>query len=190
MKLLALAAVLALAATPSWALSLKSTDVSTGKTFATQLVCPKYEGSSVSPELSWSGVPHRAKSLAISMYDPDAKTPDPKVKGHWHWLLVDIPTSTTSLAQGIASQGGALPTGMVSLPNGAGHAAYDGPCPPPGNPHHYQITLYALPEASLDAAAIVTAADTTAEQKAAAIGAYLHKHAIARARITPEYGTK
>ena len=170
----AIAAALMLVATPSFAMELTSPDVTDGQPFATKFVCAKFGGSSISPALSWTGVPAGAKSLAVTMFDPDAGT-----SGFWHWLAADMPPSTTGLAQNAGAAGGALPAGSTPLANGAGHANYDGPCPPPGKPHHYQITLYALP---------VAKAEVAARMKAPAIGAYLAKTAIATARITPVYG--
>ncbi|HEY4200759.1 MAG TPA: YbhB/YbcL family Raf kinase inhibitor-like protein [Devosiaceae bacterium] len=169
-----LAAALALAATPALALDLKSTDVTDGTPIDTKYVCEKYGGTSISPQLSWSGVPADAKSLAIVMFDPDAGT-----SGHYHWLLADIPASATGIDQGAGSKGGTIPAGATPLPNGSNHANYDGPCPPAGKPHHYQITLYALPDAKTTIAA---------DMKAADIDAALAKAAVAQARITPIYG--
>ncbi|MDB5542669.1 MAG: YbhB/YbcL family Raf kinase inhibitor-like protein [Devosia sp.] len=173
MKALAVAAILSLATTPSMALTLTSSDVSTGETFPTQFICPKYQGSGVSPALSWNDVPDGTKSLAITMFDPDAGT-----NGFWHWVLVDLPATETGLVQGAASPGGTLPPSAVSLPNGSGTDGYIGPCPPAGKVHHYEITLYALPIAQ----AAVSGAMTPAE-----IGSYLEKTAIGTAQITPVY---
>jgi len=175
MPRLAIAAVLALAATPAFAMDLTSPDVTDGATFATKFVCAKFGGSSISPALAWTGVPATAKSLAVTMFDPDAGT-----TGFWHWLAADIPLGTTGLAQGAGAMG-KMPAGTTALPNGARQASYAGPCPPPGKPHHYQITVYALP---------VAKADVTPIMKAADIGAWLDKNAIDKARITPIYAAK
>jgi hypothetical protein len=71
-----------------------------------------------------------------------------------------------------------MPTGTRPLPNGAGHANYDGPCPPPGKPHHYQITVWALPATSA----------IPAGAKPADVGQWLSQHALEFGRITPVYG--
>lgn len=163
-----LAAALALAATPSFALTLKSTDVADGQTFDSKFICAKQQGENVSPELSWSDLPAGTKSVAFTMYDTDAR--------FWHWLAVDIPASTTELPQGAASAGGTLPGGAHGIGNGAHHAAYDGPCPPAGSPHHYHI--YALPTAT---------APVTTDMPPAEAGAALDKAAIAKAEIVPTY---
>jgi Raf kinase inhibitor-like YbhB/YbcL family protein len=168
-----LAAALAVAAIPAFAMDLKSSDVADGKSFDTKFVCAKYSGSSISPALSWTDVPATAKSLAVTMFDPDAPH-----GGHWHWMAIDIPIGTTGLKQG-AGAPKAMPAGSMQLPNGAGHANYDGACPPVGPAHHYEITLYAMPDA------------TTAippDTGPAGVGALLTKTAIATAQMTPIYG--
>ena len=166
----ALAAALALAATPTFALSLASTDVTDGQPFATKFICPKQGGDSVSPALSWSDLPAGTGSIALTMFDSDANV--------WHWLAVDLPPATTSLAQGAASASGTLPAGAMNLKNTHGNLAYDGPCPPAGKPHHYHITVYALPDAK---------APVTADMKPADAGAAIAKSALAKAEITPVY---
>lgn len=106
-------------------------------------------GKNLAPELHWTGVPERARSLAIVMHDPDA----PRSGGFDHWILYDVPASATHLEA--AQQLSGHQTGT----NATGSAGYYGPCPPPGSVHHYVITLYALdrmlrPASPLDAAAL------------------------------------
>jgi Raf kinase inhibitor-like YbhB/YbcL family protein len=50
-------------------------------------------GKDISPELSWSGFPEAAKSFVVSMYASEA----PTGSGFWHWVVEDIPATTTSL---------------------------------------------------------------------------------------------
>jgi phosphatidylethanolamine-binding protein (PEBP) family uncharacterized protein len=54
------------------------------------------EGKNVSPALKWSGAPSGTKSYAITVYDPDA----PTGSGWWHWVVYNIPATTTELAEG------------------------------------------------------------------------------------------
>ncbi len=99
------------------------------------------EGDDVSPPLSWSGVPARARSLALIVDDPDA--PDPAApKRTWvHWVLYDIPASATGLAEACGPRGG-LSAALDGV-NDWGRLGYGGPCPPIGR-HRYFHKLYAL----------------------------------------------
>ena len=167
-----LAAALAIAATPAFAMDLKSTDVAQGTQFPVNEICARYGGGDVSPALTWSGVPPSAKSVAITMFDPDAGG-----GGWWHWLVVDIPASATGLPQGAGS--GKLPDGARHLDNSNGNPRYHGPCPPAGSGvHHYHITLWALGDAKAPLDAGAAPADA---------GAWLKQHAIAQAELTPVY---
>jgi hypothetical protein len=102
------------------------------------------EGADTSPALAWSGVPARAKSLALIVDDPDA--PDPKApRMTWvHWVLYDIPPTAAGLAEGAAR--GGLPAGTREGTNNWKRTGYGGPCPPIGR-HRYFHKLYALDQA-------------------------------------------
>lgn len=97
-------------------------------------------GKNVSPEIDWSGAPDGTKTFALFMHDPDA----PTESGWWHWVVFNIPATTTSLPLGAGSKGGKLPAGAIQSITDFGKAGYGGPCPPPGAPHHYKITVFAL----------------------------------------------
>ena len=56
-------------------------------------------GQNVSPALAWSGVPSGTKSLAIIMFDPDAR----KGQGWTHWVAYGIDPARGSLAEGAGS---------------------------------------------------------------------------------------
>ena len=95
-------------------------------------------GSDLSPQLSWSGAPPETQSFAVTLFDPDA----PTGVGFWHWSLVNIPASVTSLPAGAAKN---PPTGSVQGYTDYGSSGYGGPCPPEGDPpHRYLFTVYAL----------------------------------------------
>lgn len=110
-----------------------------GETIPVEHTC---DGSDSSPKLSWSGVPAGTAALAVVMEDPDAPP------GTWiHWVLYDLPAGTAGLAAGLSK--------AERPPCGGAHGAcwgvdeftrvgYHGPCPPPGKPHRYVFTLYAL----------------------------------------------
>jgi Raf kinase inhibitor-like YbhB/YbcL family protein len=99
------------------------------------------EGGDISPELTWSGTPATTKSLALIVDDPDA--PDPAApKMTWvHWVLYNIPASTTRLPE--AQETDSLPPGTLQGKNDWKRIGYGGPCPPIGR-HRYFFNLYAL----------------------------------------------
>jgi len=99
------------------------------------------EGKDVPPPLSWTGAPDGNKSFALIVDDPDA--PDPGApKMTWvHWILYNLPPSTTGLPEAIRAD--ALPLGTLEGVNDWGRAGYGGPCPPIGR-HRYFHKLYAL----------------------------------------------
>ena len=91
-----------------------------------------YADANVSPELHIANVPAAAKSLVLIVDDPDAPA------GLWtHWLVWNLPATTTVLAEG------KLPPDAQQGRNSFGHACYDGPAPPSGT-HRYFFHLYAL----------------------------------------------
>ncbi|GHG87654.1 YbhB/YbcL family Raf kinase inhibitor-like protein [Pseudodonghicola xiamenensis] len=98
------------------------------------------DGGNRSPQLSWSGAPEGTKSFAVTAYDPDA----PTGSGWWHWQVVDIPASVTTLEAG-ASGTAAMPAGAKEISNDYGVTSFGGACPPPGEVHRYIFTIYALP---------------------------------------------
>ncbi len=101
-----------------------------GQAIPTKYTC---EGEDISPPLQWSGVPAGAKSFALICDDPDAPV------GTWvHWVLYDLPVTTTVPASETLSFGAKQGT------NDFKRIGYGGPCPPPGKPHHYYFRLYAL----------------------------------------------
>ncbi|MFQ5700751.1 MAG: YbhB/YbcL family Raf kinase inhibitor-like protein [Acidobacteriota bacterium] len=116
----------------------------TSKAFAHEGEIPTVhtcEGRDISPELSWTGVPDNAKTLALIMDDPDA--PDPRApKMTWvHWVLYNIPASARGLPEDVSP--GDLPAGTREGLNDWKRTGYGGPCPPIGR-HRYYHKLFAL----------------------------------------------
>lgn len=97
------------------------------------------DGDDAAPALSWSNLPAGTQSLALIVDDPDA--PDPAApKLVWvHWVLYNIPASSTGLPAGANK----LPAGTLQGLNDWKRVDYGGPCPPIGR-HRYFFKLYAL----------------------------------------------
>jgi len=131
-------------------------------------------GGNASPPLRWHDPPAGTQSFAVTMYDPDAPG------GFWHWIAFNIPVGAQGLnADAGKPRGGDAPGDSVQLRNDFGNAGYSGPCPPPGNPHHYVITVYAL-----DAPTLGLAAHFSRKEALAAI----NKHTLAKATLTILWG--
>jgi len=132
-------------------------------------------GQNISPAILWANPPEGTKSFAVTMYDPDA----PTGSGWWHWVMYNIPASTTGLAAGTGT-GRNAPRGSVQGPTDFGTRGYGGPCPPVGDkPHHYHITVFALKTEKLDVPGNATSAY---------IGFNLNANKLATARVTGLYG--
>ena len=125
------------------------------------------QGDNVSPNLHWKDLPHGTKSLALIMDDPDAPM------STWvHWVLYNIPHTTTELSENIK----VLPAGTVSGLTSWDKSGYGGPCPPSGI-HRYFFKLYAL-DTFLDLKGKVTGATL---QKA------MHGHILGSAELMGQY---
>jgi Raf kinase inhibitor-like YbhB/YbcL family protein len=94
------------------------------------------DGGDSAPPLEWSGAPNGTASFALIVDDPDAPDPKAPKMTYVHWVLYDMPASTTQLR-------GALPSGARVGLNDWKKRAYGGPCPPIGR-HRYFFKLYAL----------------------------------------------
>lgn len=116
-------------------MKINSPDFSDGANIPTRFTC---EGENVPPRLEWSGVPAAAQSLALVVSDPDAPG------GTFiHWVLYNLPPQTTELPEGMPATERVSGGGSQGR-NDFGRVGYGGPCPPPGKPHRYIFTLYAL----------------------------------------------
>jgi Raf kinase inhibitor-like YbhB/YbcL family protein len=111
----------------------------------------------------------------VTLYDPDA----PTGSGFWHWLVVNIPTHVTELAEGVGNPGGSLPPGVLQTRTDYGAAGYGGPCPPAGDhPHRYLFTVFAVKTERLD---------VNAESSGAVVGYNLYFKTLAKATIMGLY---
>jgi Raf kinase inhibitor-like YbhB/YbcL family protein len=153
------------------AMELSSSDFANGARLPLAQVHTRCGGQNRSPALRWTGAPATTRSFALTLFDPDAGGG----AGFWHWLMFDIPASTTELPEGA----GGLPKGVEQADNGFGDSGYGGACPPPGSgTHHYQFTVYALgtPQIPLGA-----------NTDAATLQAYLKDHSLASASLVATY---
>lgn len=90
------------------------------------------DGENSAPELVVSEVPQNAKSLVLIVDDPDAPM------GTWvHWVLFNIPVTTTTI------NAKNLPQGVKQGTTDFGKPGWGGPCPPNGV-HRYFFKLYAV----------------------------------------------
>jgi hypothetical protein len=129
-------------------------------------------GKDISPQLSWSGFPTTTKSFVVSMYDPQA----PTGSGFWHWIVGDIPATTTSLPAGAGVPGSpSLPSPAFQLNGDAGAPRYIGGAPPKGSgAHDYYITVTALD---------VPATGVNKTASGALLGFTIDAHTVARATL-------
>ncbi|MBX9693793.1 MAG: YbhB/YbcL family Raf kinase inhibitor-like protein [Cyanobacteria bacterium] len=116
-------------------LSVKSTAFTEGSIIPNKFTG---DGQDVSPPLTWSDPPASAKSIALTVEDPDAPA------GTWfHWIIFNIPPSERQLSQGI-EKAPKLKGGITQGSNDFRKLGYNGPAPPKGSTHHYQFKLVAL----------------------------------------------
>lgn len=133
-------------------------------------------GGNISPQLSWENAPEGTKSFAVTMYDPDA----PTGSGWWHWVVYNLPASTTSIPTGAGSTDSEGIKGAIQAKTDFGATGYGGPCPPEGDgPHQYIITVHALGTERLD---------VPEDASPALIGFNLNANSLAKASLIFYYG--
>jgi len=110
------------------ALLLRSPAFGDGQPIPSKYTC---DGEDISPPIAIEQIPKEAVSLVLIVEDPDAPN------GTWdHWVVFNIPPSTTRIAEGEPPVG-------VQGRSSWNKAAYGGPCPPAGE-HRYVFKVYAL----------------------------------------------
>ena len=111
------------------ALQVSSPAIRDGQPLPRRFTC---DGASVSPPLRWTGVPAKAREMAILVEDPDAPG------GTFvHWIAYGLDPGSSGVAAGAS----APKVGKNSF----GDRGYGGPCPPKGDkPHRYVFAVYAL----------------------------------------------
>ncbi|MBI4355450.1 MAG: YbhB/YbcL family Raf kinase inhibitor-like protein [Candidatus Omnitrophica bacterium] len=106
---------------------------------ANGMIPSKYtcDGEDLSPPLAWQGAPSGTKSFALIADDPDAPG-----KTWVHWVLYNLPSTTTGLPENVPKKE-ALQDGSRQGMTDFDAVGYGGPCPPSGV-HRYYFKLYAL----------------------------------------------
>lgn len=164
--------------------------------FAFAVIDPKTHitlSSNKNPELSWNGAPSGTKSFAIICHDPNVPSQGDQVNKEgqtvpaslaridfYHWVLVNIPATTSHIAAGshsssVTAKGKTAsqsPVGLAGINDytawfngdtdmGGHYFGYDGPCPPWNDEikHEYVFMVYALSVEQLPLSGPFTGAD-------------------------------
>lgn len=138
-----------------------------------QTIPPRHtcDGEDLSPPLHWTDPPDRTQAFALVMEDPDAPSGT-----FTHWVLYDVPVRARNLEEGIPKRAD-LPTQAKQGVNDFGKVGYGGPCPPPGPPHRYYLTVYALARPT----------NLAARATKAAVLEAIRDHVLAQAQIMGRY---
>ncbi len=112
--------------------TVSSASFSNGASIPPELTC---DGADQSPQLAWTAMPDKTKTVAIIVDDPDAPNGT-----FTHWILWNVAGPTRML--GANGNGGYA--GGIAGTNDFGKAGYGGPCPPKGKLHHYHFRVYGL----------------------------------------------
>lgn len=129
------------------------------------------DGDDMSPPLNWSPAPG-VSEYALICDDPDAPS-----GVFTHWVIYNLPSGYTGLPEGV-SQEQDLPDGSMQGVNSMGKIGYNGPAPPPGKPHHYNFTVYAL-DVKMDLPPGITKNELLTAMKG---------HIISQGKLTGLYG--
>jgi len=127
-------------------------------------------GDEASPPLAWTNVPEGAASFALIVHDVDAPIGN-GTDDLLHWMLWNIPASTTSLAEHVA-QGSQLPDGTRQI--SATGPTYRGPAAASTGPaHHYLVELFALDTMIADVPAVGASPPQTRAAVVAAMAGHI-----------------
>jgi phosphatidylethanolamine-binding protein (PEBP) family uncharacterized protein len=125
----------------SGTMTLSSPSHMDGAEFADPYTCAEAGfQNSILPQLNWTPGPAGTMSYAITFIDV---TLAPEEANGYHWVIYNIPATTTSLPEGFT---------MASSIGASQNSNYLGPCPNivgSGNTDEYEFTLYALSQESI-----------------------------------------
>jgi Raf kinase inhibitor-like YbhB/YbcL family protein len=148
-------------------------------------------GRDVSPPLTWSSVPEGTATFVLVVRDLDAVAPGGG-DDLLHWLVWNIPGTTTSLPAGVPEGNAPEPprgAGAVSRPPtdrfrqmSATGPNYRGPAAPATGPmHHYVFELYAL-DVWIDVPAVGQSPSATRAAVMAAMAGHVRGKGVLTAR--------
>ncbi len=140
-----------------------------GESIPSKYTC---DGDDVSPPLTINNAPTTTKTFALIMHDPDIPK-NLRASGTFnHWVVFNIPATTTMLEEG--SKVG------VQGKGDSGKLGFMGSCPPPQyepKEHRYVFTLYAV-----DKALTLPSGATRAQVEAA-----MKDHIVGQTQLTGRY---
>ncbi|MGA8742285.1 MAG: YbhB/YbcL family Raf kinase inhibitor-like protein [Terracidiphilus sp.] len=148
-------------------LTLSSASLRDGK-FPSEFTC---DGADNSPPLGWTEPSAAAKSLVLTVTDPDAPSGT-----FTHWVLYNLPANSNGLPINVPKQD-QLSDGSRQGRNDFGKIGYGGPCGPHGSTHRYFFDLFAL-DTKLD----LPAGATRAQVEDA-----INIHVLARGKLMARY---
>lgn len=150
-------------------IAVRSPAFAENETMAKSYTC---DGIDESPPLAWSGIPRGTKTLALVVSDPDAPS-----GVFTHWVVYNLPSSVTALPTNIPHGLQAI-DGSLQAVNDFQQVGYNGPCPPPGPPHHYHFQVFALDDM------LTFRGDVTGD----AVRAAMHGHILASGETVARFG--
>jgi Raf kinase inhibitor-like YbhB/YbcL family protein len=180
-KLFATFCLTALAATTYAVADIKieSPDMDAGKKMALAQVGNQNgcTGSNISPAVAWKDLPEGTRSVAVTMFDPDAR----QGSGFWHWIIYNIPPQSTALPADAGNpNSGVKPVQAILGKNDAGTNDYTGACPPVGErDHRYILSVWALG---------IDALPKEAGLSGTAFKGYLDKYSLGSKNLIVKYG--
>lgn len=99
------------------------------------------DGENMSPPLSWSGVPDRAKELVLIFENLTPQTQEPFAQ----WIVYGIPPAADGLPEGFRhKRDPEEPAEALHGKNDIGNVGYDGPLGTAGRTFRYRFRLLAL----------------------------------------------
>ena len=133
----------------------------------------------VNPELKWSQVPMGTQTFVLLFRDPEFGYNRGAKTDYTHWMLWNIPGTSTGIPEGLPA--GDLPDGTRQI--SARSTGYLGPGAGPGPYHHYTFDLFAV-DTKID---VPTGTPAEAAATRAAVIEAMEGHVIGKAMLVARY---